>query len=567
MVLNVALRRIPPALRLLLWCVLGAALVQLVLARLPGNPQGFSPIFWYLLSAYDAHGNWLLIALAVAAFLLRRQSAAIAAVRYAGDHPWTIAAAALLLFCAGARIVYHDYPLSMDEYVALFQAQSFAAGRLGGQFPPELLEQLLPRFPKGYFFIASQATGEVSGSYWPGFGMLLAPFAWLGIPWAANPVLSALSLPAIHRLARSLSGSREAAGWAVLLTLASPVFVVSALSYYSMPAHLLCSLLYALLLLKPTIARALFAGLVGSLALTLHNPAPHLLFAAVFVIWLVARRTPLWVFVALVVGYLPLVALLGFGWQQHLASLGGAAEAAQAAAPKVSAVSLLDRAGSMLASALTLPSARTIEARIAGASKIWTWGMAGLVVLAAYGYARARQRPESRTLAGLLAAALAFTFFGYFLVAFDQGHGWGYRYFHSAWFVLPVFAAHVLSDGTQDAELRNMAGWAMALSLVFANALRLVQVDAFITRQFHQVPPLAQAADPARGEIVFVDPAAGFYTRDMVRNDPLLRQTRTSMVYDGPEQAAALMARRFPGYSRSAQGKWGELWIAPGDRR
>jgi hypothetical protein len=32
------------------------------------------------------------------------------------------------------------------------------------------------------------------------------------------------------------------------------------------------------------------------------------------------------------------------------------------------------------------------------------------------------------------------------------------------------------------------------------------------------------------------------------------------MVYDGPEQAAALMAQRFPAYTRRAEGKWGELW-------
>ena len=43
---------------------------------------------------------------------------------------------------------------------------------------------------------------------------------------------------------------REAAAWAVGFTLASPVFVVSALSYYSMPAHLLCNVLYVLLLLR-----------------------------------------------------------------------------------------------------------------------------------------------------------------------------------------------------------------------------------------------------------------------------------------------------------------------------
>ncbi|HTP62150.1 MAG TPA: hypothetical protein VMJ14_08705 [Burkholderiales bacterium] len=557
MVLNVALRRIPPALALFLGCALGTVLVQAELARLPGNPQNFSPIFHYLLNSYDTHGNFLLLALVFIAFLLRRQPAVAGMIRFAGGHPWRVAAVALPLFCLGALTVYHDYPLSMDEYVALFQAQAFAAGKLGGQFPPELLDQLLPRMPKNYFFVASAASGVVSGSYWPGFALVLAPFAWIGAPWAANPLISALTLPALHRLTREISGSREAAGWAVALTLASPVFVVSAMSYYSMPAHLLCNLLYVLLLLRPTIARALLAGLVGSLALTLHNPAPHLLFAIAVFGWLVVRRTPFATIAALLAGYLPLTALLGYGWPQHLAALAaaGVPPSGPSAAP---AMSLLERAVSQVATFLKPPSTLVIEARIAGLTKVWTWGTAALLLLAAYGYALARALPGIK----MLGAALLLTFFAFFFVPFDQGHGWGYRYLHSAWFVLPVFAALALVHATEDGagELRNMAAWGIALSLVFANALRLVQVDAFIGRHLHQVPPLALPADPSRAEIIFIDPTAGFYSRDMVHNDPFLGSPRLCMVYDGPQRAAALMAQRFPAYTRRAEGKWGELW-------
>jgi hypothetical protein len=388
----------------------------------------------------------------------------------------------------------------------------------------------------------------------------MAPFAWLGIPWMANPVISALTLPALHRLVRELSGSRDAGAWAVLLALASPVFVVSALSFYSMPAHLLCNLLYALLLLRPTAGRALAAGAIGSLALVLHNPAPHLLFAIAVVGWLLARRTPLVVLGALAAGYLPLLALLGYGWQQHLAALNAAAGAVAgtpaAAPPAAPAASLLERVLATLSTAIVLPTGRILEARIAGLSKAWSWGASGLLVLAAYGYARARDLPG----VGMLAAALAITFFGFFLVRFDQGHGWGYRYLHSAWFVLPALAALALTREGIDEELRNMAGWALLLSLVAANGLRLVQVDAFLQRHLAQVPPLAAPADPSRPEVVFVDPEAGFYTRDMVRNDPLLRGPRTMLVYEGRDRAAALMARHFPAYTRRAEGKWGEWW-------
>jgi len=562
MVLNVDQRRIqhvPPALGLLLWCALAAALVQLLLWRVAPNPRNFSPIFWYLLNAYDSHGNLLLLAIAVMAFLLRRQPVVAGLVRFAAQHPWRIAAGALPLFCLGAATVYRGYPLSMDEYVALFQAETFAAGRLSGQFPPELMRELVPRFPPGYFFFSSLHTGQIAGSYWPGFALLMTPFAWLGIPWAVNPVISALTLPAVHRLTLALSGSREAAGWSVLLVLASPVFVVSALSFYAMPAHLLCNLLYVLLLLRPTPGRALLAGVAGSLALTLHNPLPHMLFGAAIFGWLLWRRTPLAVLAALVAGYIPLFALLGPGWLNYLAGVPVGAVAAKTADPAATQAAaagpLSARVSSLASSGLTLPTPKILEARIAGLSKVWTWGPAALMVLAAYGYAALREHPGAKA----LLAALFVTFAGYFLVPFDQGHGWGYRYLHSAWFVLPVFAA-VAMVRLPDAEMRQMAGWAVLLSLLLANGLRLTQVDAFIGRQLAQVPPLARAADPARREIVFVDPAAGFYTRDMVHNDPLLRGTRMVMVYDGREAAAALMARRFPAYTRREAGKWGELW-------
>ena len=545
--------------RVLLWCAAGAALAHGIIWRASaGNPDGFSPIFAYLLTAYDGHGNLLVLAVAACAYFLRGRPGALDAVKIAGENPWLAAAVAFPLLCAGSLSVYHDYPLSMDEYAAVFQAEAFAAGRFAGAFPPELLDQLIPRVFQNHFFTVSHATGEISGSYWPGFALLLTPFAALHIPWALNPAVGALTLPALHRLTQQLSGSREAAGWALVLTAASPAFVVTSISYYSMPAHLLCNLLYALLLLRPTVPRALLAGLIGSLALTLHNPVPHLLFSVAFFIWLCTRPGSASLLAALVAGYIPLSLMLGVGWHYHLADLvraPGLAAISVAAAPPPA---LLDAVAAQLGDVITFPGVRVVLARIAGLSKIWTWGAACLLVLAALGFWAARRQAGVR----VLSAALALTFLGYFLVPFDQGHGWGYRYIHSAWFVLPVLAAIALGGGAagKDDDLRRMAAWAVILSAILATGLRLVQVDTFIAHQRAQVPPLARGQDAKRPEVVFVNIGAGFYTRDLVHNDPFVRGPRITMVYEGEERAADLMARRFPAYRRSAQGRWGELW-------
>lgn len=547
--------------RVLLWSFAGAALAQALIWRAgAGNPDGFSPIFAFLLAAYDGHGNLLLLVLTACAFFLRGRPGALAAIRFAGEKPWLVAAALFPLLCAGSVFVYQAYPLSMDEYLAVFQAEAFAAGKRAGTFPPELLDLLIPRMFQNYFFNVARATGEVSASYWPGFALMLAPFTALGIPWAANPAIGALTIPALHRLTRQVSGSREAAGWAIALTVASPVFVVNSISYYSMPAHLLCNLLYALLLLQPTVPRALLAGLVGSLALTLHNPFPHLLFAVGFFVWLCTRQGAASLLAALIAGYLPLTVLLGLGWHGHLAEFFRAAGPAGPAAAPAPQPPLIDAIAKLLRSVMTLPDARILSARLSGLAKIWSWGAACLLVLAALGFWMARGRASVR----LLAAALAMTFLGYFLVPFDQGHGWGYRYIHAAWFVLPLLAAIPLagSDVRKDDDLRRMCAWAIVLSALLATGLRLTQVDTFISRQRAQVPPLAARADPGHPQVVFVNIRAGFYTNDLVQNDPFLRGPRITMVYEGAERTAALMAARFPEYRRSAQEEWGELWTA-----
>ena len=531
--------------------------MQLLLWRW-ADREGFTPIFRFLLRYYDAHGNLLLLAVAVCAWLLRRQPAALAAVQFAAQRPWTIAAALFPLLCLASLHVYHAYPLSMDEYAAVFQAEAFAAGRLGGAFPPDLLDRLIPPYFQNGFLAVSRASGEVSANNWPGFSLLLAPFAWLNIPWAANPAFGALSIPALHRLTKQVTGSQEAAGWAVALTIASPVFVLSSISFYSMQASLLAHVLFAILLLQPTVPRAFLAGVAGSVALTLHQPVAHLLFFLPFAAWLALRPGAPRILAALLAGYLPLSIPLGIGWHLHLVELmQGAGSPGSVPAGQAPLDAILARVGNVF----RLPSAVTTEARIAGLSKVWTWGAPGLLVLAAWGYAARRHALALR----ILGAALAATFFGYFLFRVEQGHGWGYRYMHSAWFILPLLASVVLSIpmDRERAELRAMAAWAVVIALVAANAQRLVQAEAFIGRHLSQVPPLARAPEAGRRELVFVNPAAGSYLLDMVQNDPFMGAPRIVMLLQGPESTTEFVRQRFPGYTRSEQGEWGELWTAP----
>jgi len=549
--------------RLLLWWLAGGALVFCaLLGPMQPIPSAASPIFWFLLKAFDPAGNVLLLLLALIAYALRGRGQAFqAALANLPDHVGSLAATFFVLLCLGALLVCRAHPLSMDEYSAVFQAKIFAAGRIAGSFPAELTDRLLPSGFYNMFLTISRASGEVVSSYWPGFALLLTPFVWLGIPWAVDPLLAALAIPVVYRLGQGLTGSREAGAWSVAFLIASPVFSVTSMTFYSMPAHLLLNAVYAWLLLRPATGRAVAAGLVGSLALTLHQPLPHVLFALPFIVWLACRGGSWRILAALLAAYVPLGLLLGLAWKLYLTDLASATTAASTPAAGVAVTKvMLDQFG-----VFVLPTWEMIGIRFAGLTKIWSWGALGIVVLAAWGCWVARKDTGVR----LLAAAFAATIAGYFIVPFDQGHGWGYRYAYSAWFVLPLFAGIALTQGLRgmdrDAadQVRGMAGWAVALSLLLATGFRLIQVDGFVRQQLSQVPPLARPADAGVREAIIVNPRQGFYAFDLVQNDPLLRGPRLILISYGDERLSDFMKLRFPGYVPAESGPWGERWIQP----
>src|SRR5262249_32636568 len=143
------------------------------------------------------------------------------------------------------------------------------------------------------------------------------------------------------------------------------------------------------------------------------------------------------------------------------------------------------------------------------------WAVPGLLVLACLGAIRGHAEPLLRPItAGALLTLAAF-----FFVPYDQGHGWGYRYFHAAWGALRLLAAAALEHPLAGKDLRRMALVAAAGSLLLGNAMRFSQVRTFIDGQLRQIPA---APSPSRFEVVFLRPDRGYYTLDLVQNDPFL---------------------------------------------
>jgi hypothetical protein len=523
------------------------------------DPDG--PIFHHLLFRHDlagAAGLLLLLALLPLSRRVALDPAALA--RSVARHHWLIAALVWLLLSIGSRYLYHAHPLSMDEYAASFQATAFANGSLAGRVPPELLDWVLPEEFQTHFFAVNRVSGGLASAYWPGFALLLTPFVWLGIPWACNPLIAAVSMLLVGQLARELVGDEEARGWAILLALASPAFTVNGISFYSMPAHLLFNLAFVWLLLRPSPGRVFLAGVVGSFALVLHNPYPHLLFSLPWLAWLVFRRDGgLRNALLLALGYLPLLALLGVGWIAALDALRSVGQ--KAASPVVQAEQLpwLLRVAIGLTRPFHFPDEISLGRRIASLGKLWLWSAPFLLFLAVL----AANRLPNRMLK-LMGASALLTILGYFLVPVSQGHGWGDRYSHSAFGVLPVLAAAWMcsspSQGNRDAALLPMVAKATLLSLLLATGLRAWQIGAFMNDHLAQLPPYPKD----RPAIVFV--GKGYYSRDLVQNDPWLRTQPWVFAGRGKDVDIETAVRLLPGGCVYADGWHGWTFAVPGDQ-
>jgi hypothetical protein len=527
--------------------------------RHSGDLHGLATIFFVLFAYNDYPGTVCALLILVAALFGFRYLPARRIVQWAGDQPLVIAVITALLLALGTLVIYHNHPLAMDEYAAYFQSRVFAAGHLHGRFPAGLLDWLIPRGFQNYFLNVSRATGSVAEAYWPGFALLLTPFMWAGVPWLCNPVISALTLLVIHRLALELFDDREAAGFALLLTIASPVIFANGISYYSMPAHLLANSVFALLLVRPTVQRAVAAGVVGSLALALHNPVPHMLFAVPWLVWVATRQSGTRLLAALIAGYVPLCLLLGLGWFLFSGDL-----LREGLVPVTAAAAPAHRLQHMI-KIFSLPDATVVLARLIGIAKTWVWAVPGLMILAAAGAARWRRDALCR----LFTASALLTLFGYFLVPVDQGHGWGYRYFHSAWMALPLLATAALYRPVrmpkeassparlfEDGETKSFVATCLLLTLVFGVGFRAWQQQDFIASDLSQVP---QYTGTER-HVVILDGRHSFYGADLVQNDPWLRGNEIRMYSHGAVADEQMMAQYYPEHHRVYADRYGTVW-------
>jgi hypothetical protein len=199
-------------------------------------------------------------------------------------------------------------------------------------------------------------------------------------------------------------------------------------------------------------------------------------------------------------------------------------------------------------------------------AKVWVWAVPGLLILAGYGAVRWYRNPLCR----LFASSALITLIGYVFFPSDQGHGWGYRYFHSAWMALPLLATAAIfrparaADGAtgrlaglfEDVDTRKFVATCALLTLVFGVGLRAWQMQTFTSNDLSQLPHYPGT----ERRVVIVSGQYSFYGGDLVQNDPWLRGNVIRMFTRGSAQDAQMMAQYFPQLGQVYSDRFGTVW-------
>ncbi len=210
--------------------------------------------------------------------------------------PWRTATVVLLALGSaivgwlGLRLVFLGYPLSMDEFMATFDAAIFRHGQLMARLPGAWRVYAGALQP---LFVQHLGGGAfwVSG-YLPVNAALRAIGGLAGAASLVNPLLTAVSVAAVYGVGRRMWPARPglALASAILLATSSQV-LVGGMTAYAMPAHLAFNLVWLWLFLRGGRLGHAGALAVGFLACGLHQLPFHPLFVAPFVaqLWLERR--------------------------------------------------------------------------------------------------------------------------------------------------------------------------------------------------------------------------------------------------------------------------------------
>ncbi len=404
---------------------------------------------------------------------------------------------ALAVFCfmvsgAGVWLVMHNRPLAADENMPDFQARIFLSGQLQETIPEKL--RLIAQTFTPINAVISADRCRWNQGYLPVYAALRAPFLFLHLQTLVNPLLGVVTVMSMAGVCRILWPEKPwlAVTGAAFVAL-SPQVLITGMTYYAMPAHLALNTVWLLLYLRPKSRWFWCAPVVGVLAVGLHSPFVHALFAAPFLLRLLLDRRwkPALVFAVIYLG-----GCIGYHfWWQVFAPTNAAA----------TAFFSIDRPGYALGQQINFLN-------------LLSWSALPVPLLTGLALWKFRQLPTALR-DGAMACLLSFVF--YAMISFDQGLGWGNRYFHgvlACYYLLAVYGLDVLVDGIGKKRTLDYVSLGLLATLFLQIPLRGWQAEKFV-RPFAIAQESLQKMDV---DLVLYDPRMAWYSSDLRRNNPTL---------------------------------------------
>jgi hypothetical protein len=356
-----------------------------------------------------------------------------------------------------------------------------------------------------FMYPASEPAAWIS-AYLPLNAVLRALFASLGDAALTGPAMLVLGAVALWGCARRIwPADREAAVVALLLYLGSGQILFNGMTAYAMPAHLALNLCWLWLFLRRTTTTDLAALAVGFVAVGLHQPIMHPLFAAPILFLLLLERD--WRRAGLY--FLGYAAIGGF-WAWWPNAIWVLVEA-DASAPKGQEVDYLSR---LILTVLQGDGLRFAN-MVANVLRFFAWHHLLLLPLLPFGLAVARQN----RLAGALAGGVLLTTSVMLIVLPYQGHGFGYRYLHGLignCILLAVFGWVTLGEA--------QARWRPLLLRTTAAALVInLPLQAWMAHSFYAPPAqVSKRLSVIDADYVLVGAGDAPFAADLVINEPFL---------------------------------------------
>lgn len=498
-------------------------LAAFALAALQGAEANLSLFYLY------RQDRWLLL---VAALLLMFCVWRLPQRTRPLDGTWRSVLAGAFLMAAAAYaghfFILSGYDLTRDEQMATFDAAIFAEGHLVAQLGG-IWRTHADALNTMFMHPTTEAAAWVS-AYLPLNAALRALFSIVGDAALTGPAMVALGAAALWGCARRLwPDDREAAIVALLLYAGSGQILFNGMTAYAMPAHLALNLCWLWLFLRRTWASDVAALAVGFVAVGLHQPIFHPMFAAPILFLLILdgawRRA-----VFFLVGY----AAIGAFWAWWPGAMWALVEG-NALAPQAAGVDYLSR----LVAAVTTGDPMRIANMVSNVLRFVAWQHMLLLPLVAIGVVAARRD----RLAGALLGGIVLTTAVMLVILPYQGHGFGYRYWHGLignFILLAVYGW--MTTGDARARWRGLL-----LPTTAASLLVLLPLQAWMAHAFYAPYAAAsQRIDASDADYVIIGGEDMAFSVDLIINPPMLdrQPARLMREFVTPDLAKSLCKQR-----------------------